>query len=677
MAFEEYVCYNEYEDPPLKISQTKNWRKMGETWQDFTPCLCYDKEKDACLIKKGRYFEMNVSIDRLPEELQFGAAEVLRELGTAVSAQGVPLTATKGDVASVRREGEGIAITYTRRCEFFRALSRLSTLLKDGKELCESNGFDTLCLMADMSRNAVMNVPSVKQMLRTLALMGYDSFMLYTEDTYEVEGEPYFGYMRGRYTEAEMREIDDYADALGIEVIPCMQTLAHLECALRWKETYKDITDIDAILLVGEEKTYAFIDRMIGTLSACFRSRRINLGMDEAHNLGRGQYRDRNGCRKSSDVMLEHLGRVVEICNKYHYKPMIWSDMFFRMAFGTYRVEEGEIPPEVIAKVPEGLTLINWDYYSSYSKKKRLVHTMELHKKFNNPIAFAGGAWKWYGFAPHNAYSLEVTELHLDTCAEYGVKDIIATAWGDNGAECSHFAVLPSLLYYAEYAYCGKPDATLLEQRARECFDIGFAELCTLDVPNQLLESDTTYPHQACKYLLFNDPLEGLLDLHVDPATAPAVYRANVEKLEKFASHARYGYLFENLAALCRVLTRKCDLSIRLRAAYRAGEKETLAAIAAEIPQIVADLDDFLAVFRRQWYRENKTFGFSVQEIRIGGLRARLLSAKDRVEAYLAGEVARIEELEQEILPFHKTARRNTVYTEANTWEKIVTACRM
>ena len=290
---------------------------------------------------------MNVSVEKLPIDLQFGAREVLRELGFTVDKSGVVLTATKDERARAYREGDGVCITYTRRCEFFRALSRLKSVLEDGRELCEGNGFDTLCLMADMSRNAVMNVEAVKQMLRTLALMGYDSFMLYTEDTYEVKEEPYFGYMRGRYTEAEMREIDDYADALGIEVIPCMQTLAHLECALRWKETYKDITDIDAILLVGQEKTYEFIDHLLGTLSRCFRSRRINLGMDEAHNLGRGKYLTKNGYRKSSDVMLEHLDHVMAICKKYNYKPMIWSDMFFRMAFdGWYRVEEGEIPPD-------------------------------------------------------------------------------------------------------------------------------------------------------------------------------------------------------------------------------------------------------------------------------------------------------------------------------------------
>ena len=42
--------------------------------------------------------------------------------------------------------------------------------------------------MADCSRNAVLNVASAKQMIEVLALMGYSTFELYMEDTYQIEG---------------------------------------------------------------------------------------------------------------------------------------------------------------------------------------------------------------------------------------------------------------------------------------------------------------------------------------------------------------------------------------------------------------------------------------------------------------------------------------------------------
>ncbi|MCI8459751.1 MAG: beta-N-acetylhexosaminidase, partial [Clostridia bacterium] len=67
--------------------------------------------------------------------------------------------------------------------------------------------------MLDCSRNAVLNISAVKRLIDGLAKMGYNTLELYTEDTFEVEGEPYFGYLRGRYSGAEIKEIDAYASA--------------------------------------------------------------------------------------------------------------------------------------------------------------------------------------------------------------------------------------------------------------------------------------------------------------------------------------------------------------------------------------------------------------------------------------------------------------------------------
>ena len=77
-----------------------------------------------------------------------------------------------------------------------------------------------LGVMIDVSRNSVMTVDALKRFIPLLKKMGYNTLMLYTEDTFEIEDEPYFGYMRGRYTKEELSEIDVFAASLGIEVIP-------------------------------------------------------------------------------------------------------------------------------------------------------------------------------------------------------------------------------------------------------------------------------------------------------------------------------------------------------------------------------------------------------------------------------------------------------------------------
>ena len=122
---------------------------------------------------------------------------------------------------------------------------------------------NTLGIMLDLSRNAVMNMDNLKNYLKIISKIGYNCVFLYTEDTYEVEGEPYFGYLRGRYSVEEMRELDSYAQNLGIEVIPCIQTLAHLTAISRWQQYSMDTPDI---LMVDDESTYELIDKMFKTL---------------------------------------------------------------------------------------------------------------------------------------------------------------------------------------------------------------------------------------------------------------------------------------------------------------------------------------------------------------------------------------------------------------------------
>lgn len=620
-----------------------------------------------------------IDISYLPEKLQLPAAELCDTLGISRSASGIKVTADKGDVFEISLSGEGYRITYRRKNEFFRGLSRLSEL-KEGDVIKENGKFSMLCYMADASRNAVPNMDGARKLIRLLAACGYDSMMLYTEDTYQLPGYPYFGRMRGAYSQEELKALDDYADSFGMELIPCIQTLAHLTTAIRWPDLWK-FSDTSDILMVGDERTYEFIRACLTFCRDTFRSRRVNIGMDEAHMLGLGRYLKKNKYRPAPDIMTEHLAQVAEICDEVGLSPMMWSDMFFRMAFGgVYRVREGEVPPEVAAKIPENVTPIYWDYYSL--DNQIFEHMLDCHNKFNRPTVFAGGAWKWSGFAPHNNFSLMSTELQLDSCSAYGVDSVIVTGWGDNGGEASQFSTLPTLIYFAERLYTGGTTRITVEEldrRCREVFGAGWEDLLLFDSPNTIPGTEVgkiTHPVNPCKYLLFNDVLEGLYDRHMDDGVAQYYSEAST-KLLAHADDERWGYIYRTLGSLCDVLSVKVDLGKRLTAAYLNGDKDTMRDIADNVlPLAVKKLDFFVDAFRTQWFAENKTFGFSTQEQRLGGLRARLLSASDRVRAYLDGKCERIEELEQPRLwaDGRRDDDERTPYISCNNWQANVSA---
>ncbi|MCM8778060.1 MAG: hypothetical protein NC905_07390 [Candidatus Omnitrophica bacterium] len=91
-------------------------------------------------------------------------------------------------------------------------------------------------------------------------------------------------------------------------MIPCVQTLAHLSQILQWPMYRK--ADTSSILLAGNQETYKLLEKMIVSASSPYRSKRIHIGMDEAHSLGTGQYKYLYGERNLFEIMSEHLVKV-------------------------------------------------------------------------------------------------------------------------------------------------------------------------------------------------------------------------------------------------------------------------------------------------------------------------------------------------------------------------------
>ena len=507
--------------------------------------------------------------------------------------------------------------------------------------------FDTFGVMIDMSRNAVMSMDGLKRFLPLLKKMGYNCIMLYTEDTYEVDGEPYFGYMRGRYSKEEMKEVDAYAASLGITVIPCIQTLAHLNGIFRWGKFPRDCEDI---LLTDSDRTYQLIDRMFATLSECFASRKIHIGMDEAHMLGRGKHLDFHGYEKLNDIMKRHLAKVCELAEKYGYEPMLWSDMYFRSwNKGQYYIPKCEMPKDIVESLPEKVIPVYWDYY--HEDEKAYGDMIENHKQLSKETWFAGGAWCWSGLIPFNRFTLESMLPAIDACRTHKIRNVFLTMWGDDGAECSHFSQLPSLFYLAEYAK-GNTDEAKIKAKFERLTGIAYDEFMEIDCPNDVIPYEGR-PRNPSKYMLYSDYFNDFLDYTIKEG-AGARYEDFATKLHATARKSRkYGYVFDTAAKLCDVLAIKYDLGLRTRKAYEAGDKEELARLAKnEYVQVAKRIEVFERAFEKQWFLDNKPHGFDVQEHRLGALLLRTNACRRRLLDYASGKIDRIDELEEPLLPF-------------------------
>ena len=562
----------------------------------------------------------------------------------------------------------GACIGYKRPIDAFRALGRLFGEVSEGKsriEFQEKANFDMMAVMIDCSRNGVMKVEHLKAWLRRIALMGFNGLTLYTEDTYEVPGEPYFGYLRGRYTTAELQELDSYASALGVEMFPCIQTLAHLKQVLKW-ETYKEIQDTPDILLVGEEKIYELLEKMITAASKPFRSKRIHIGMDEAHGLGTGQYREKHGERRRFDIMNEHLQRVVETCKQYGLHPMIWSDMYFRLGSktGDYYDRNSLIPQDAIARIPEGVSLVYWDYY--HTDYDFYAEWIDRHRTLKRDLIVAPGAWTWNRFWTLLPHAFATIEPCMRACKDKDVRDILLTLWGDDGAECDFESALPALQLCAEHAYSEEVNSELLRRNFRAIcgadFDL-WVKASELDAVPGLVDPVENAVNLS-KWLLWDDPLLGLwrsqlgnfpLKEHyaeLAQVLFTAAKQPDPRKTPHLTGSGKMSQSLNHAAQLARALSLKCNLREKLREAYNRKDFGQLQKYLDEdIPSLESEVEKFWRSHRALWMRNRKPFGWEVLELRYGGLIARLETLRERIEMFVHGECDSIPEFEAGLIP--------------------------
>lgn len=510
------------------------------------------------------------------------------------------------------------------------------------------NAFKKLGVMIDCSRNAVLNKQAFCRMVDILSALGYNFIRLYTEDTYEVDGEPYFGYMRGRYTKEEIREMDAYAKSKGMELTPCIQTLAHLNSIFRYAE-YQKINDADDILLVGMQRTYKLIDNMFRSLAESFSSRHVHIGMDEAFKLGRGKYQDKHGAQPSEEIIHRHLDRVLKIAEKYGFTCEIWGDMYLRAAYGDVSHFTKDDSEKVRKQVPENLRLVAWDYYHTDTAFYETL--IDNYQKLSDKVVFAGGAWAWLGFCPNNRYSIEACEASVAACRKKGIEEYCLTIWGDNGGECSPFGVLPTIFAVAQFAK-GNFNEPLVKEMFREYVGIEYNLFTALQLPDKYhskqKKSDT---YTASKTQLYSSPFNGVFDAIIQEGKAERFYRKISATLAKGETHPEWGYLFTAIRALSDVLEVKFELGVKTRRIYKEGDKEAIRALAEkDYAEVIARVKIFYEEYEKCWLREKKPHGFDVQAERLGGLMQRMEHCKKRLIDYADGKVENIPELEETLL---------------------------
>lgn len=291
-------------------------------------------------------------------------------------------------------------------------------------------------IMLDCSRGKVYRVATIKEFMLKSVAMGVNYFNLYLEDLIDLKQYQQYGYLRGKYADVELAEIVKLAQELEVKIYPAIQVLGHLEHFLKWEQS-DDLQDGPKVLAVGKNEVYEFIDQLISKCQKIFQNEVINLGMDEAFDLGMGKNFRKTGTINQKKLYLDHLDRVVKICENHGYKTIkIWSDMLFSIYAnaGEDNLYATDFQSQEILQLSASVEIIYWNYWTKDSQEYQ--STIKAHRLFSKKVTMALGIHTW-ALPFYDIGQLPITKAAVQAIKTEKISDVLYTMWNDDGALCN------------------------------------------------------------------------------------------------------------------------------------------------------------------------------------------------------------------------------------------------
>src|ERR1039458_3207450 len=148
-------------------------------------------------------------------------------------------------------------------------------------------------LSDDWSRGPLPNMDFLKREIRTLAAYKYNIFSPYFEHTFAYASSSVAAYPGGAMTQAEAKEMVEYAAKYHITIVPEQESFGHLHNVLKF-EQYSPLgeTTHGSVLAPGDAGSLPLIGGWFAELAKIFPGPWAHVGADETFELGLGRTRD-------------------------------------------------------------------------------------------------------------------------------------------------------------------------------------------------------------------------------------------------------------------------------------------------------------------------------------------------------------------------------------------------
>lgn len=362
--------------------------------------------------------------------------------------------------------------------------------------------------------------------------------------------------------------------------------------------------------------------------------------------------------RQQHEIMSEHLERVNKIAISHGLLPIMWDDMFYRCHDKNleYYNPDIVISKEDMDKIPKNISLVYWDYY--HNNEEDYDKLLSMRDFFPNDIIFAGGIWRWMGYVPMYSKTFAATNAALKACKKHKVKEIMATAWGDDGAETPIEAIVPGLILFGEHFYGEAFDESSINKRCITLTGLSlydFFEIERLDLlPG--CEFPNLKTKNPSKHVLYQDILLGAFDVYFENEEIEQHYEICRKKLSEISFRAgSFKPLFEMYSKLADVLSKKSRIGIKIRKAYLNNDRKALEDISQKaLPELKKSVLEFKKALYDIWFKTSKGHGFEVLDIRLGGILSRIDTVKKELKIILTIKLNVLKNLKNSLCSLQK-----------------------
>lgn len=277
----------------------------------------------------------------------------------------------------------------------------------------------------DLAREIEYRHEHMLKIIENLAYLKLNTLHLYLENNFEYPSLDQRVIKKNSLSISQAKALKKHADFYGIDLIPQIATLGHMEHFLH--HSYSELRENPKSsfnICPTHPKTKAFLAGMIHDVASAFSPRFIHVGYDESHS-GVCPRCQQHGTPES--ILSDHLNWLNAEVKSHGARTMMYGDKFLsRDEF--YRADAANAPsPEkahaALKPVNRDIIITNWHYTAPYSETSKYL----VKEGFEVHIASATNLY-WHDTIPLHRSHHWIVDTFDKAIAE-GVRGAFNTNW--------------------------------------------------------------------------------------------------------------------------------------------------------------------------------------------------------------------------------------------------------